>query len=235
MTKRSYLDRDDISQNESESLSALLDDADERAKKRARQGGAIWWGEVPTLVWIITRDVTLVADAIRGRWIADGLSLSLSVEKAHQMIAPRRITPDDWPMKDPTKALENLRAKLERGLLEPRRRKLDSPPAYRPSDVMALWPPISEAEPEPTPTSLYRTGFAGRSSALSIILAEARRRIEARERSPLPSSQRKFADELSKWLKATHHTDVPPAAPKTIENNPSFRDLWRNRDDPSAS
>ncbi len=72
---------------------------------------------------------------------------------------------------------------------------------------------------------IYHTGAAGHPTSMSLILFEAKHRLEHGER--LPDTQRAFAEELSAWLRQNHE-QAPPARAKTIQNNADFRELWRN-------
>jgi hypothetical protein len=80
----------------------------------------------------------------------------------------------------------------------------------------------------PRDQTIYTTGLAGRPTSISRVLPMARDRLESGEH---PDTQKTFSEQLAADF-AKAEPRAPRVSPKTIRNNPDFRELWRRRKPP---
>jgi hypothetical protein len=88
--------------------------------------------------------------------------------------------------------------------------------------------PRSDYDAQPAASGkpqVYKTGVAGRPTAINLILDLAQNRLAAKDYA---DSQKQFAQELADYLAKTDPL-APRMTPKSITNNPKFRELWRKR------
>jgi hypothetical protein len=71
----------------------------------------------------------------------------------------------------------------------------------------------------------FRTGAAGRSTSIHLVLKMAQRRLDAGD---YPESLTMFCEQLAAELKATEPEAAPMTA-KTMRNSAKLRELWRRR------
>ena len=72
---------------------------------------------------------------------------------------------------------------------------------------------------------IFRTGAAGRSTSIHLVLKMAQRRLAAGD---YPESLSTFSEQLAAELKTTEPEAAPMTA-KTMRNNAELRELWRRR------
>jgi hypothetical protein len=76
----------------------------------------------------------------------------------------------------------------------------------------------------------FHSGGPGRPTAIDVVIAEGKRRIEAGEVTPTPKGLTKFAEALCGWWEAerlTYTPVAPSAGVSTICNG--LRELWRSK------
>jgi hypothetical protein len=115
---------------------------------------------------------------------------------------------------------------FERGLQE----KLENMEANSPADT-AEPAPIAQPPLEPQPLiDPFRSGAPGRPSAIEIVIAEGRRRIEAGEEIPTLRGLTQFATKLREWWdqeRMKFDPSGPSVSAKTICNN--LRSFWSSK------
>jgi hypothetical protein len=106
---------------------------------------------------------------------------------------------------------------FERGLEEAIARMDAGAPAEMPAELAPVAPAASEPQIDP-----FRSGAPGRPSAIEVVLAEGRRRIEAGEDALRFGGLAEFARKLSEWWNHERMRFDPPGPPitaKTIANS----------------
>jgi hypothetical protein len=100
---------------------------------------------------------------------------------------------------------------------------------------------LDESTPEANPTDVeqpdqpqtivpFRSGGPGRPTAIDVVVAEGKRRIEAGEVTPTPKGLTKFATTLHEWWEAKRQTYAPiaPSAGVTTICN-GLREFWNSK------
>jgi hypothetical protein len=77
----------------------------------------------------------------------------------------------------------------------------------------------------PADQRISKSGAAGRPTSMQVALRMARERLDAGDH---PDTQKMFSEQLAADF-AKANPDAPRLTPKTIRNNPEFREMWRRK------